>query len=107
MAVSLKIPNEETLEAMKDVETGNNYEDINLEKNPENKSLRGVFQSYADPEKQLLEDDTWKNHVLEKYKRNMDEETIFDEAELLNRVNDIKNNTLKPLSRKEVFDGIC
>jgi hypothetical protein len=27
MAVSLKIPNEETLEAMKDVETGNNYEE--------------------------------------------------------------------------------
>jgi DNA-damage-inducible protein J len=27
----VKIPNEETLEAMKDVETGNNYEDITLE----------------------------------------------------------------------------
>ena len=94
MAVSLKIPNEETLEAMKDVETGNNYEDINLEKNLENRSLKGVYQSYADPEKQLLEDDAWKNHVLEKYKRNMNEESIFDETELLNRVNDIKNNTL-------------
>ena len=27
----VKIPNEETFEAMKDVETGNNYEDISLE----------------------------------------------------------------------------
>jgi len=27
----VKIPNEETLEAMRDVETGNNYEDIVLE----------------------------------------------------------------------------
>jgi DNA-damage-inducible protein J len=27
----VKIPNDETLEAMKDVETGNNYEDIALE----------------------------------------------------------------------------
>jgi len=44
-----------------------------LEKNPENKSLRGIFQSYADPEKQVLEDDAWKNHVLEKYKRSMND----------------------------------
>jgi len=35
------------------------------------------------------------------------EETIFAETEFLNRVNDIKNNTLKPLSRKEVLAGIC
>jgi len=27
----LRIPNDETLEAMKDVETGNNYEDVTLE----------------------------------------------------------------------------
>lgn len=27
----VKIPNDETLEAMRDVETGNNYEDITLE----------------------------------------------------------------------------
>jgi len=27
----VKIPNEETLEAMRDVATGNNYEDITLE----------------------------------------------------------------------------
>lgn len=26
----IKIPNDETLEAMKDVETGNNYEDVTL-----------------------------------------------------------------------------
>ena len=28
---NLKIPNDETLQAMKDVETGNNYEDVTLE----------------------------------------------------------------------------
>ena len=28
---NVKIPNDETLEAMRDVETGNNYEDITLE----------------------------------------------------------------------------
>ena len=53
-----------------------------------------------------------KNSMIEKFHivstdSKTDEETIFDEAELLNRVNDIKNNTLNPLSRKEVFDGIC
>jgi hypothetical protein len=42
-------------------------------KSVENRSLRGVFQSYADPQKQLLESDAWKNHVLEKYKRGMND----------------------------------
>ena len=28
---NVKIPNDETLEAMRDVETGNNYEDVTLE----------------------------------------------------------------------------
>ncbi|MCH9740435.1 MAG: hypothetical protein K0U38_06300 [Epsilonproteobacteria bacterium] len=42
-------------------------------KSVENRSQRGVFQSYADPEKQLLESVAWKNHVLEKYKRNMND----------------------------------
>lgn len=36
-------------------------------------NLRGVFQSYADPEKESLEDEAWKNHVLEKYKSNMND----------------------------------
>jgi len=44
-----------------------------LENIPEHKSLRGVFQSYADPKKEFLEKDAWKNHVLEKYKRNMND----------------------------------
>ncbi len=44
-----------------------------LENIPKNRSLRGVFQSYADPKKELLEKDAWKNHVLEKYKRNMND----------------------------------
>ena len=38
-----------------------------------NKSQRGVFQSYADPQKQILEKEAWKNHVLEKYKSNMND----------------------------------
>ncbi len=32
---------------------------------------------------------------------------LFDEQELLNRSNALKQNKVKPLSRKEVFDGIC
>lgn len=32
---------------------------------------------------------------------------FFDEKELLNRSNELKNNKVTPLSRKEVFDGIC
>ncbi len=32
---------------------------------------------------------------------------IFDEQELLNRSNELKQNKVKPLSREEVFDGIC
>ena len=30
-----------------------------------------------------------------------------DEVELLQRMDDIENHTVKPLSRREVFDGIC
>jgi hypothetical protein len=33
--------------------------------------------------------------------------TFFDEKELLNRAQELKNKTVKPLSREEVFDGIC
>ena len=32
---------------------------------------------------------------------------FFDEKELLNRSREFKNNKVKPLSREEVFDGIC
>jgi hypothetical protein len=32
---------------------------------------------------------------------------FFDEKELLNRSNDLKSKKIKPLSRTEVFDGIC
>ncbi len=32
---------------------------------------------------------------------------LFDEKELLKCSNELKQNGLKPLSRKEVFDGIC
>ncbi len=31
---------------------------------------------------------------------------LFDEKELLNRSNELKQNKIKPLSRDEVFDGI-
>ena len=44
-----------------------------LERTSENRSLRGVFESYADPKKQLLEKEAWKNYVLEKYKRGMND----------------------------------
>ena len=32
---------------------------------------------------------------------------LFDEEELLNRSNELNHNGVKPLSREEVFDGIC
>lgn len=32
---------------------------------------------------------------------------LLEEQELLNRSNELKHNRVKPLSRKEVFDGIC
>ncbi len=32
---------------------------------------------------------------------------LFDEKELLKHSNELKQDRLKPLSRKEVFDGIC
>ena len=38
-----------------------------------NESLRGVFQSYANPQKQVLEKDAWKNHVLDKYRSSLDD----------------------------------
>ncbi len=35
------------------------------------------------------------------------EDSIYDEDELLQRMDEIENNRVKPLSREEVFDGIC
>jgi len=59
---------------------------------------------------QLIEE--LKNTMIEKFhiissNTNLDENYNFDEIELLNRINDIKYNKLKPLSREETFDGIC
>ena len=34
-------------------------------------------------------------------------DNYFDEEELLNRSDELKQNKVKPLSREEVFDGIC
>jgi len=34
------------------------------------KSLRGVFNQYADESKASFEDNAWQNHVMEKFKRN-------------------------------------
>jgi len=36
-------------------------------------SLRGIFQSYADPKKVSLEKDAWKNHLLDKHRRNLND----------------------------------
>ena len=34
------------------------------------KSLRGVFDKYADKSKISLEDNAWQNYIIEKYKQN-------------------------------------
>ena len=36
-----------------------------------------------------------------------DEAYLFDEDELLKRSHELKHNQVKPLSREEIFDGIC
>lgn len=36
------------------------------------RALRGVFHDYATPSKQQLEEDAWKQHIIEKYKSNND-----------------------------------
>jgi len=38
-----------------------------------NRSLRGVFQHYADPNKQALEKSAWRNHILQKYQKDTDD----------------------------------
>ena len=41
-------------------------EDIKQEKK---KSLRGIFNQYADNSKISLENNAWKNHIIEKFKK--------------------------------------
>ena len=43
--------------------------------------------------------------MVEKYQIISNDE-YFDEDELLKRSNELKNKTIKPISRKEVFDGL-
>jgi len=38
-----------------------------------NRSLKGVFQHYADSNKQALEKSAWRNHILQKYQRDIDD----------------------------------
>jgi len=47
-----------------------------------------------------------KSNMIEKFQI-LSSEGDFDEEELINRVNDVKYNKLKTLTREEVFDGIC
>ena len=39
-------------------------------KGKKQKSLRGVFNQYADSAKVSLEDNAWQNHILNKFKSN-------------------------------------
>ena len=39
-------------------------------KEKKRKSLRGVFNQYADSSKISLEDNAWKNHIIDKFKQN-------------------------------------
>jgi len=49
-----------------------------------------------------------KKEIQEKVDNiNLDEKSDFDKAELLNRINVIRYNKIKPLSREEVFRDIC
>ena len=43
-----------------------------------------------------------KNSMIDKYQIISNDE-FFDQQELLNRSNEIKNKTIKPISRNEVF----
>ena len=38
-------------------------------KQKKKKSLRGIFNQYADSSKISLEDSAWKNHTIEKFKK--------------------------------------
>ena len=39
-------------------------------KQKKRKSLRGVFNQYADNSKISLEDNAWQNHIMDKFKQN-------------------------------------
>jgi len=39
-------------------------------KEKKRKSLRGVFNQYADNSKISLEDNAWQNHIMDKFKQN-------------------------------------
>ena len=59
---------------------------------------------------QLVEE--LKNTMVEKFQiispdTDFSKNYNLDEEELLKRTNDIKQNKVRPLSREEVFDGIC
>lgn len=54
---------------------------------------------------QLIEE--LKTSMIDKFDIVPDNEAIFDTNELLKRSTDIHDNKLKPLTRTEVFDGIC
>jgi len=45
-----------------------------------------------------------KDSVIKKYE--IIEDNFFDKKELLNRIEDIENNRVKPLSKEEVFNGL-
>ena len=48
-----------------------------------------------------------KASMIDKLQIISPEDSIYDEVELLQRMDEIENNVVKPLSREEVFDGIC
>jgi len=59
---------------------------------------------------QLVEE--LKNSMIDRFDIVSKDGTIlsddfFDERELLKRSNELKQNKIKPLSREEIFDGIC
>ena len=45
-----------------------------------------------------------KDNVIKKYE--IIEDNFFDKKELLNRIEDLENNRVKPLSKEEVFNDL-
>jgi len=45
-----------------------------------------------------------KDSVIKKYE--IIEDNFFDKKELLNRIEDVENNRVKPLSKEEVFNDL-
>lgn len=54
---------------------------------------------------QLIEE--LKSSMIDRFDIVSENETTFDNQELLKRSNDMHNKNIKPLTRTEVFDGIC